>query len=131
MFRILSLFIFYHIYRYGEGGTHSTSAQCSGEQIIRGNTERCDTRFTSASFPVLLLFSSSRERLGPGETPHRENSVQLYHYQRSISVQMVNAQGFFYLIMVISFFRRVYLKIIPILIASRGLDRAISIDCRK
>ena len=26
-----------------EGGTHSTSAQCSGKQITRGNTKRCDT----------------------------------------------------------------------------------------
>ena len=44
MFRILSVFIFcYHIYSYGEGGTHSTSAQCSGEQITRENTKRCDS----------------------------------------------------------------------------------------
>ena len=27
----------------GDGGTHSTSAQCSGEQITQGNTKRCDT----------------------------------------------------------------------------------------
>ena len=25
-----------------EGGTYSTCAQCSGEQITRGNTKRCD-----------------------------------------------------------------------------------------
>ena len=47
MFRILwilSVFIFcYHIYRYGEGGAHSNSAQCSGEQITQGNTKRSDT----------------------------------------------------------------------------------------
>ena len=44
MFRILSVFIFcYHIYRYGEGGAHSNSAQCSGKQITQGNTKRCDT----------------------------------------------------------------------------------------
>ena len=46
------------------------------------------TRCTSASFPAirrcrcsrhfdLLLFSSSRESLGLGETPHRENPVPL------------------------------------------------------
>ena len=53
------------------------------------------TRFTSATFPAfrhcrcnrhfdLLLFSSSRERLGPGETPHRENPVPLpaFHSNR-------------------------------------------------
>ena len=29
-----------------EGGTHSASAQCSGEQITRGNTKRCDSGLT-------------------------------------------------------------------------------------
>ena len=38
------MFIFcYHIYRYGEGGTHSTKAHCSGEQITRGNTKCYDS----------------------------------------------------------------------------------------
>ena len=61
------------------------------------------TRFTSSTFPAfrhcrcshhfdLLLFSSSRERLGPGKTPPGKI---LYHYEHSIptgfSVQMVNA----------------------------------------
>ena len=53
------------------------------------------TRCTSASFPAirrcrcsrhfdLLLFSSSRESLGLGETPHRENPVPLraFHSNR-------------------------------------------------
>ena len=61
------------------------------------------TRFTSASFPAfrhcrcsghfdLSLFFSSRGRLGPGETPHRENPVALRaSIPAGFSVQMVNA----------------------------------------
>ena len=58
------------------GGTHSTSAQCSGEQITRGNTERCNSAdridsFQSTETAQCLPFNLSIHQIENKRTDNR------------------------------------------------------------
>ena len=47
----------------GRGVTHSTSAQCSGEQLTRGNTKRCDSGFLFCLQQFHFLFATHQSFL--------------------------------------------------------------------
>ena len=68
------------------GGTHSTSAQCSGEQITRGNTERYDT---AIGHNFVLIFEKWRGFKRPLRAAAyqrlRSSNSNLVHAQREFS----------------------------------------------
>ena len=77
-----------------ERGTHSTSAQCSGKQLTRGNTKRCDSgastlllRRRRKALDLCRLVAAQTSLCGIKKTrTHRANHREMSHCSEKILV---------------------------------------------